>query len=543
MKPLHHHARLLRSHSARLALEALEERRLLAELTPLMPPDDGIIRGSEFATMNGFTYFTTYTPPGLWKSDGTVNGTRLLSNDFSHFGLGPPTPAVIGEKLYFPAVNPGTGLEPWVSDGTEHGTRLLKDLVDGNAYSHPSYFTEFQGLAYFIASDQDGGQYLWRSDGTSEGTVLTADLSEYYGPAKILGNWGGKLVVTSLDYSTFPHQARLWSFSPSGSGPELIAEVFVSQNSVAVNGEFYFAASDDSGLSLWKTDGSREGTDRIFQDVSPFTGALGSSVFFLAAGEKELWKLDVETEQFTLVSEVPGRGVCCSSHPFVEGENVLFFTDPDDALWRTDGTDEGTFRLGDVRADSSDVVAWNGTLFFSKFDAGGLWRSDGTQEGTVKVLENPASGSAPHQLSVSNGALFFWNAFDGSRFIAWSWRPNPGDTNFDDRVDIIDLNSVRNNFGYVGDDRPGDVTGDGQVDLRDLNEVRNHFGEDSGSADVVKFAAFSWPALATTARDHALVTLIWLRSSQESTYPAFAESTIGHAPRIARKSWTRRIVR
>jgi hypothetical protein len=52
----------------------------------------------------------------------------------------------------------------------------------------------------------------------------------------------------------------------------------------------------------------------------------------------------------------------------------------------------------------------------------------------------------------------------------------PGDTNLDGAVDIIDLNNVRNNFGYVGTEFPGDVTDDRVVGIEDLNAVRNNFG-------------------------------------------------------------------
>lgn len=51
----------------------------------------------------------------------------------------------------------------------------------------------------------------------------------------------------------------------------------------------------------------------------------------------------------------------------------------------------------------------------------------------------------------------------------------PGDTNYDDRVDLIDLNSVHNNFGASGE---GDSNQDGIVDLFDLNLVRNNFGRE-----------------------------------------------------------------
>jgi len=48
-----------------------------------------------------------------------------------------------------------------------------------------------------------------------------------------------------------------------------------------------------------------------------------------------------------------------------------------------------------------------------------------------------------------------------------------GDTNGDGRVDLDDLNNVRNNFGGSG---LGDTNNDGRVDLDDLNNVRNNFG-------------------------------------------------------------------
>lgn len=60
----------------------------------------------------------------------------------------------------------------------------------------------------------------------------------------------------------------------------------------------------------------------------------------------------------------------------------------------------------------------------------------------------------------------------------------PGDTDGDGDVDLVDLNNVRNNFGYVGTDLPGDVTGDGTVGLDDLNAVRNNFGSISSPTAV-----------------------------------------------------------
>lgn len=48
----------------------------------------------------------------------------------------------------------------------------------------------------------------------------------------------------------------------------------------------------------------------------------------------------------------------------------------------------------------------------------------------------------------------------------------PGDTNYDDVVDLHDVNNVRNNFGGNG---LGDANQDGQVDIDDLSLVRGNF--------------------------------------------------------------------
>ncbi len=70
-----------------------------------------------------------------------------------------------------------------------------------------------------------------------------------------------------------------------------------------------------------------------------------------------------------------------------------------------------------------------------------------------------------------------------------------GDTNDDGKVDLNDLNNVRNNFGGAG---VGDTDGDNDVDLDDLNNVRNNFGA-GGSQSVPEPQAMVLLALGATA--------------------------------------------
>jgi hypothetical protein len=75
-------------------------------------------------------------------------------------------------------------------------------------------------------------------------------------------------------------------------------------------------------------------------------------------------------------------------------------------------------------------------------------------------------------------------------------RPNdyvevPGDTNDDGRVDITDLNNVRNHFGDEGPNVVGDANGDNRVDIADLNAVRNHFGNSAPAPVTASSAAIA----------------------------------------------------
>src|SRR4051812_25732786 len=80
---------------------------------------------------------------------------------------------------------------------------------------------------------------------------------------------------------------------------------------------------------------------------------------------------------------------------FVTLGNLAFFTKSNSAahplqLWRTDGTDGGTFSLG---ATDDALVVWNGRVWFRS--AGALSSTDGSIVGTTKV-------SLPHAVTAAS---------------------------------------------------------------------------------------------------------------------------------------------
>lgn len=540
MKRTHRQARSGKLQRRNLAVETLEDRRLLAVLTNLFD-SVGNLAGTEFVPLEGATYFINPVggpeggpSHGLWRTDGTSQGTTLVKGDSLHTNpfLYRNRLVAISGKLYFTANESNDFRELWVSDGTSEGTRRIKDIFLTQSDPGPLGITEFMGDAYFVTLDENSQQEVWKTNGTEEGTVPVTDLDvDPIARVRILGEANGRLL--------FANHFRLWSTDGTELGTEQILEdAQPTGDGVTIVKDFYFIRNGPNGYSLWKTDGSRDGTTRVYENVAPSITALNDNVYFTSSNRRQLWRTDGTPGSATLVKDF---GSDCVGNPFAHLGNALFIEVFPECggygeFWKTDGTEVGTVRLGQVLVGNSLGATVNlyGSLFFTGIsdDTGSeLWRSDGTDAGTMIACDIAAGvdSGTPIRISKSNGALYFWSGQS-----AWSLRPDAGDTDFDGRVDLIDLNNVRNNFGYVGDDRPGDLTGDGAVDLEDLNEVRNHFGEGATSATVAPSAQVVVSTPPTAARDQALETLMWLRSSQGPESNSFDALPIGGVRNIGR---------
>ncbi|MCG3134864.1 MAG: hypothetical protein HMLKMBBP_02272 [Planctomycetes bacterium] len=275
----------------------------------------------------------------VWVSDGTADGTSQLAPGV----VSSSSEAVpFGSRSFFAGSGDGAGYEPWITDGTAEGTRRLRDIVEGSGSSSPRSAVAAGGFVWFLARDAAHGEELWRTDGTPEGTVLVADARP--GPQD-----GASLGISGL---------------PDGS--------------------VVFAAwSDEEGRELWRSDGTEEGTSLL---------------------------LDL----------VPGPG---SSDPlaFVRcGDRVYFSTDENLGIWVTDGTPAGTRRIENSEGWEFACLGTTGVAVYAGADeATGreLWRTDGTDAGTWLVADvSPGpSSSSPTSFGWAGGSLFFsaWDEVAG----------------------------------------------------------------------------------------------------------------------------------
>lgn len=188
----------------------------------------------------------------------------------------------------------------------------------------------------------------------------------------------------------------------------------------------YFAATDaEHGEELWMTDGTPEGT-KMVKDIFPGStssapshlAALNDKVLFSAVSDdgtnRQLYVSDGTEDGTKLIAVTYNFGDGNPQAIYQINETQAVFAaiddesaeyDPDNGqqywLWVTDGTEEGTKRVKEVKVDNpgkentnqhSPFVRVGHRLFFKADDIDGhtgteLWVTDGTAEGTYLVKD------------------------------------------------------------------------------------------------------------------------------------------------------------
>ena len=199
----------------------------------------------------------------IWKSDGDLTGTVPVKDlgDLDAEFLG-----VSGSKLFFRADDGNNGLGLWVSDGTPAGTRLLKSDVSfgkGKAVGDRTFFFRsfFDGVKVVCE--------LWVSDGTEMGTQLVKDCDSGR-PTSIAGSCLPVAQTFFVQIETDTHGRELWKSDGTELGTGMIKDINPGPASsdpsflMAVGNTLYFVANDGvHGRQLWKSDGCDTGTVRV----------------------------------------------------------------------------------------------------------------------------------------------------------------------------------------------------------------------------------------------------------------------------------------
>lgn len=317
----------------------------------------------------------TYYSFDLWLSDGSIAGTSkapgIQTGDFSIFK----------NQLFFNGKN-GKDMELYKSDGTVAGTDLLKDLNPssrGLAWSSPLY--EINNKALFNNYDSLHGHELWQTDGTKSGTQLLLDIL----PGK---------------YSSSPYD-------------------FIN----AENKLFFSASPDNESREIFVSDGTSGGTKAITnlkaskQTVNRLI-PLKETVFFFTTRKPDnstsIYKCDATTESVVEVYNfgLNEYGVGFYLTHFASIDNILYFVieAAGNDLWKTDGTSDGTVKIGDFYEISELTTAGEQVFFIEKTDffSGDtyLQKTDGTPGGTVSLKKLNPNLTERSLFSYNNKVVF-----------------------------------------------------------------------------------------------------------------------------------------
>jgi ELWxxDGT repeat protein len=351
-------------------------------------------------------------PAGVWMSDGTEAGTRLI-----HAGCpvgtcdsnpGPDILGVANGFLFFavPIEGQHFQLRLWRTDGTVGGTEPATANEPGVFLEHDllgAWVVATRGALYFHACPEAARCGLWRSDGTPDG-------AEFLGtPSR-----GRPVLAGDRIFAPTPEHLAVYD-TRTGIGTVVGGWEGFPYNLTAAGGKLFFmAASADRGTEIWTSDGTAAGTRPLTQFAvpSPFAEApwikeIGGLAYFVAndtAHGFELWRSDGTPQGTRRVSDFANFNALRALRPetlALAGGKILFNANasPSDdpaatRLWMSDGRPQSTAlfrslcRPGSCNLPNTargPLAQIGGQVFFP--GENGLWSTDGTLSGTRRFVD------------------------------------------------------------------------------------------------------------------------------------------------------------
>ncbi|MEQ9101762.1 MAG: choice-of-anchor D domain-containing protein [Imperialibacter sp.] len=271
----------------------------------------------------------------------------------------------VGDKLFFPANSPGTGRELWVSDGTTEGTYEITDIApdQDDAFDTDDddfHIEKFNEKYFFSANDQSNGYELWVSDLTPEGTTLIKDINPGSNNSKPrdFTIFDSQLLFLAENAS---NKSSIWFSDGSSGGTYELVEF--EKNALHIKhyqiGQTLFlsVAFEDHTYGLFKTDGTAENTELVFEtDVFypvhyPFIGFGERALHVRVEGNEINYYSFREDGTYDVIHNGPSYHNINSSLIIDD----LLYLSIDNYLYRTDGSINSFEPIYDYNVDGGGL--------------------------------------------------------------------------------------------------------------------------------------------------------------------------------------------
>lgn len=330
-----------------------------------------------------------------------------------------------------------TGIHAWAQN-----PRLLKDMhcdpMTAPLNSDPHSYVEMGSNLYF-SSTAWGSRDLWVTDGVTASFVK--DMDPLYGVEM------HDPILVLQDRLYFKASSNLWVSDGSDQGTFQLKDLlpspkwYPSSSSTwlldVVNGKLFFTAVPIEEAyagnlpELFVTSGTAQSTYKV-KELFPPTGSYGISKYlawngFLYFGARDevnqggLWRTDGTDAGTWLIKDLSPSGYTTFLRIMeFQNEMLLFVTvSGNQQVWRSDGTPAGTVLVSELFGSwygEFSAVTLGDHVVFSGSDATcgkELWITDGTSAGTQLVMDiRPGQyGSSIEQMVATSEAVFFV-AFD-----------------------------------------------------------------------------------------------------------------------------------
>lgn len=358
---------------------------------------------------NGLYHFAAglnYANHGVWVTDGTIQGTQGRFVGQTRFSGGGQEPIPFKEGyLYFNEYRGDYDIE--LFSLSEQGPNLLKE-INPHIRDRDIDTIQFNDRLFYV---DPGTREFMVSDGTFEGTLsLNSDLDIH----SILGATDDLIYVYGLHPD---HGWELWVSDGNPEGTRMVVEMGpgfegLTLGKSALSGSYlYFFANDNGGDTLWRTDGSAQGTialqqSNIYNEARSLLPDDEGGVFLVETHQQSssLSRYIPESNERIELAQVPyGHTMFSPSSvggfDYIHGRAWIRFLEEDCCdiygleyfkthLWTSDGTAEGTFSLLPELLGISDIQPYGDQVIFSVFgtEVGGWVITDGSEPFTGELL-------------------------------------------------------------------------------------------------------------------------------------------------------------